>query len=224
MTALLQMEGVCMYQDMHKEEWEQLFLIHGFAIEEINIKLNKLFDIYELSGESNPIEHIKTRVKSFESIARKLEEKEKSVNVPNAKKYLNDIAGVRIICAFTSDIYGILETLIQQTDIKVIEIKDYIKKPKASGYQSLHILVDTMVQLSDCEEHVPVEVQIRTIAMDYWATLEHKLRYKYFDNAPVHIAQELKKCASIIKALDRKMMAIKKEIDEYDFKDNEGNS
>jgi putative GTP pyrophosphokinase len=213
-----------MYQDMYKEEWEQLFLIHGFAVEEINSKLNKLYETYELSGESNPIEHIKARVKSYESIARKLEEKEKSVNVPNAKRYLNDIAGVRIICAFTSDIYGILETLIHQTDIKVIEIKDYIKKPKASGYQSLHILVDTMVQLSDCVEHVPVEVQIRTIAMDYWATLEHKLRYKYFDKAPVHISQELKKCASIIKALDRKMMVIKKEIDEYEFKDHEDNS
>ncbi len=212
-----------MYPDMNKEAWQQLFLIHGIAIEEVKIKLDKLYEIYELSGESNPIEHIKTRVKSFESIARKLEEKAKPVNVANAKKYLNDIAGVRIICAFTSDIYGIFEVLVHQTDIKIIEIKDYIKNPKASGYQSLHIVVETLVQLSDCVEHVPVEVQIRTIAMDYWATLEHKLRYKYFDKAPVHIAQELKKCASIIMELDRKMMAIKKEVDQYDIKENEGN-
>jgi len=212
-----------MNQDMNKEAWEQLFLIHGFAIEEIKIKLNKINEAYESSGESNPIEHIKTRIKSYESIARKLEEKKKPINVSNAKHYLNDIAGVRIICAFTSDIYSIFEVLIHQTDIKIIEIKDYVKNPKASGYQSLHLVVGTLVQLSDCVEHVSVEVQIRTIAMDYWATLEHKLRYKYFDNAPVHIAQELKKCASIIIALDRKMMAIKKEIDLYDIKENEGN-
>ena len=211
-----------MNQDMHKEEWEQLFIIHSFAIEEIIIKLNRIFETYKSTGENNPIEHVKTRIKSYESIARKLEEKEKQVSVINAKQYLNDIAGVRIICAFTSDIYGILETLIHQTDIQILEIKDYIKKPKASGYQSLHILVDVAVQLSDCVEHVPVEVQIRTMAMDYWATLEHKLRYKYFDQAPVHISEELKKCASIIKALDRKMMAIKEEIDQYDMKDNEG--
>lgn len=216
------MEGVWMNQDIHKEEWEQLFMIHGFAIEEIKIKLNRIFEVYKSSGESNPIEHVKTRIKRYESIARKLEEKEKQVNVTNAKQFLNDIAGVRIICAFTSDIYGILETLIHETDIQIIEIKDYIKNPKASGYQSLHILVDIMVQLSDCVEHVPVEVQIRTMAMDYWATLEHKLRYKYFDKAPVHISEELKKCASIIKSLDRKMMAIKEEIDQYDFKENEG--
>ncbi|MDF1617810.1 GTP pyrophosphokinase [Petrocella sp. FN5] len=213
-----------MYKDMNKEEWQQLFLIHGFAIEEIKIILNRLYETYESQGESNPIEHIKTRLKSYESIARKLEQKEKPVNVANAKRYLNDIAGVRIICAFTSDIYGILEALIHQTDIKVIDIKDYIQNPKASGYQSLHILVDVRVQLSDCVERVPVEVQIRTIAMDYWATLEHKLRYKYFDKAPAHIALELKKCASIIKDLDRKMMTIKEEIDRYEVKDKEGNS
>ncbi len=132
------------------------------------------------------------------------------------KKHLTDIAGIRLICSFTSDIYTLFDTLRKQDDLTVIEIKDYIENPKANGYQSLHMLVEVPVFLSESKVPMCVEIQLRTIAMDFWASLEHKLYYKYDDQVPDHISDELRECAHMINDLDSRMLNIKFQIDNYD--------
>lgn len=206
--------GLLKFEDEF-EDWRHLRLLYRFAVEEIDTKLKILNEEYNHHNKNNPIEHIKTRVKSRKSITNKLAYRGYEATINNAKRYLNDIAGVRIICAFTSDIYTIMEVLKQQDDLKILEIKDYIKDPKPNGYQSLHMLVEVPVFLAKGSEQMRVEIQIRTIAMDFWASLEHKLRYKYYESAPGYIAEELRECALMIKDLDCRMLSIKEEIDQY---------
>ncbi len=196
--------------------WEKLLLLNKFAVEEIYTKLRILNEEFSHNSQSNPIEHIKTRVKKKKSIIRKLEQKKIQPTPYNAHKNLRDIAGVRLICSFTSDIYKMMEALKRQDDLKIIKMKDYIEKPKENGYQSLHLLIDVPVFLADGCVHMTVEVQIRTIAMDFWASLEHKLYYKYDQKVPEHITDELRECAHIINDLDSRMLHIKFQIDNYD--------
>ena len=127
-------------------------------------------------------------------------------------RYVNDIAGIRVICSFSSDIYQIAEMISNQKDIKVISVKDYIVNPKASGYKSYHMLVTVPVYLSDRIENAKVEIQIRTVAMDFWASLEHKIHYKFEGNAPEHIREELVECARMVSDLDARMLALNEEI------------
>ena len=151
----------------------------------------------------NPIEHIKTRIKSAESIVKKLKRYGYETSIENMVRYVNDIAGVRLICSFTSDIYRLAEMIGNQSDLKVLSIKDYIKNPKESGYKSYHMLVSVPIFLSDSVVDTKVEIQIRTIAMDFWASLEHKIYYKFEGQAPEYISRELKECADMVSALDR---------------------
>ncbi len=197
------------------KEWRELIFMHESAIEEVNTKLKILNNEFKIIHDHNPIEHIKTRVKKPDSIIEKLERKGYEVNIENAKNKINDIAGIRIICSFTDDIYKILEMIKSQDDIEVLKVKDYIKNPKKNGYRSLHLLIQLPIFLSSQARMTKVEIQIRTIAMDFWASLEHKIYYKYKNDAPDEIPEKLKESAEMIKKLDQQMLDIKKELDEY---------
>ena len=197
------------------KEWQELIFIHESAIEEVNTKLKILNNEFKIIHDHNPIEHIKTRVKKPDSIIEKLERKGYEVNIENAKTKINDIAGIRIICSFTDDIYKILEMIKSQDDIEVLKVKDYIKNPKENGYRSLHLLIQLPIFLSSQARMTKVEIQIRTIAMDFWASLEHKIYYKYKNDAPDEIPEKLKESAEMIKKLDQQMLDIKKELDQY---------
>lgn len=185
---------------------------YKFALEEISTKVNILKEEFHLIHDYNPIEHVSTRVKSAESIIRKARRKNLPLSLEAIRENIKDIAGIRIICSFVSDIYRISEMIQSQSDIEVIEVKDYIKNPKPNGYRSLHIVMTIPVFMSDRVEHVHVEMQIRTIAMDFWASLEHKIYYKYDKNIPEHLSSQLKEAADTVSELDRKMEHINKEI------------
>ncbi|WP_026582283.1 GTP pyrophosphokinase [Bacillus sp. J33] len=190
----------------------RFMMSYKFALEEINTKINILKEEFQYVHDYNPIEHVKSRLKSPESILKKLERKGLSFSLESIKGNIRDIAGVRITCSFVSDIYKIKNMLESQKDITVLDCKDYIKEPKPNGYQSLHLIVQIPIFMSDREEFVPVEIQIRTIAMDFWASLEHKIYYKYNKEIPQRIVNELKEAAETAGRLDRKMENIHKEM------------
>lgn len=198
------------YEDV--DSWKTIMFLYSAALKEVGTKLEILNDEFKHVHKYNPIEHIKTRIKTPESIVKKLRKYGYETSIENMVKYVNDIAGVRIICSFTSDIYKLAGMIGNQSDLKVLGIKDYIKNPKDSGYKSYHMLVSVPIFLSDSVVDTKVEIQIRTIAMDFWASLEHKIYYKFEGNAPSHISQELKDCSDMISALDDKMLALNNEI------------
>lgn len=197
------------------EEWSNALLLYDAALKEINTKLEILNNEFKMAHQYNPIEHITSRIKSPQSIAKKLRHNQKELTVENIVKYVNDVAGIRIICSFTSDIYRIADLIAKQSDIKVLKIKDYIMCPKQNGYTSYHMIVSIPVFLSDRTVDTKVEIQIRTIAMDFWASLEHKIYYKFEGNAPEHIRKELKECADIVAYLDQKMLSLNEEIKNF---------
>ncbi|MCR4691531.1 MAG: GTP pyrophosphokinase family protein [Lachnospiraceae bacterium] len=194
------------------DSWQEVQLVYNSALREVNTKLEILNDEFQHVHQYNPIEHIKSRIKTSESIVKKLKKNGYDSTIPNMVKYVNDIAGIRVICSFTSDIYRIAEMLINQSDLKVVSVKDYILNPKDSGYKSYHLIVTVPVFLSDRILDVKVEVQIRTVAMDFWASLEHKIHYKFEGNAPEHIKNELVECAKMVSDLDAKMLSLNNEI------------
>jgi len=175
------------------------------ATREIATKLENLNNEFKYSAKRNPIHHIQTRVKTPYSIVQKLQRKNLEVSVESARKNLNDIAGVRVICSYIDDIYIIANMLLSQNDITLIRTSDYIKKPKPNGYRSLHIIITVPVFLSTKVEIVNVELQIRTIAMDFWASLEHELAYKLVDKETESVFNELKICADEIADVDKRM-------------------
>jgi putative GTP pyrophosphokinase len=195
------------------EEINETLLLYRSAIKEVKTKLDILDDELKIRRKRNPIEYMKSRVKTPGSIMEKLRRRGFEMSIDSAKKNLNDIAGIRVICSFVGDIYDIAEMLIRQDDIQLIEEKDYIKDPKPNGYRSLHLVVEVPIFFSDHEELVRVEVQIRTIAMDFWASLEHKLYYKKSGESPSHITQDLKECADLIASTHMRMQDIQKEVE-----------
>jgi putative GTP pyrophosphokinase len=197
-----------------KMEMTKFLMNYEFALEEITTKINILSQEFHYTHEHNPIEHVNYRLKSPESIVRKMHKKNLPLSLSAIQENITDIAGVRIVCSFISDIYALCRMLENQQDIKVIEIKDYIRQPKPSGYQSLHMLVKIPVYMSDCSKEVCVEIQIRTIAMDFWASLEHKIYYKYNQEVPGRLINELKEAADSAAALDRKMEKLHLEMKE----------
>ena len=185
--------------DLIKQEdadgWETLMFLYNAALKEINTKIDILNDEFQHIYHYTPIEHIKSRIKTPASIVNKLKKNGYETSVENMVKYVNDIAGIRIICSFTSDIYLIADMITKQSDLKVVSVKDYITHPKVSGYQSYHILVTVPIHLTQGIVDTIVEIQIRTIAQDFWASLEHKIYYKFEGNAPDYIRRELQECA-----------------------------
>ncbi|MBQ9118907.1 MAG: GTP pyrophosphokinase family protein [Lachnospiraceae bacterium] len=198
-----------------EELWNRTLLLYDAALKEIGTKLEILNNEFKLAHQYNPIEHITSRIKSVHSIAKKMRHNQRELTVENIVRYVNDIAGIRIICSFTNDIYRIADLIAKQSDITVLKVKDYIANPKQNGYTSYHMIVSVPIFLSDEVIDTKVEIQIRTIAMDFWASLEHKIYYKFEGNAPVHIRRELKECADLVSFLDRKMLSINEEIQSY---------
>ena len=194
------------------DSWKEVQLIYNSALKQISTKLEILNDEFQHVHRYNPIEHIKWRIKTPESIVKKLKKHGYESTIDNMVRYVNDIAGIRVICSFASDIYQIAEMISNQKDIQVISVKDYIVNPKASGYKSYHMLVKVPVYLSDRIADTKVEIQIRTVAMDFWASLEHKIHYKFEGNAPEHIREQLVECAQMVAALDARMMSLNEEI------------
>ena len=198
--------------DDETEGWRTAMFLYNSALKEVSTKLEILNDEFQHVHKYNPIEHIKSRIKTPESILKKLKRYGYEPTIENMIRYINDIAGVRLICSFTSDIYALAEMIGNQSDLKVLSIKDYIKNPKESGYKSYHMLVSVPLFLSDSVVDTKVEIQIRTIAMDFWASLEHKIYYKFEGDAPEDISRELKECAKIVSELDERMLCLNKEI------------
>ena len=194
------------------DSWKEVTLIYNSALKQISTKLEILNDEFQHVHRYNPIEHIKSRIKTSESIVKKLKKHGYESTIDNMINYINDIAGIRIICSFTTDIYRIAEMLERQSDIKIISIKDYIKRPKSSGYKSYHMIVSIPIYLSEKRVDAKVEIQIRTVAMDFWASLEHKINYKFDVNVPEYIKEELYACAKMVSELDAKMLSLNEEV------------
>lgn len=197
------------------KSWEEVVLIYNSALKEVGTKLEILNDEFQHVHQYNPIEHIKSRIKTPQSIVKKLKKNNYESTIANMVEHVNDIAGIRVICSFISDIYRIAEMLIKQNDIRVISVKDYIQNPKPSGYKSYHLLITIPIFLSDRIVDTKVEIQIRTVAMDFWASLEHKIHYKFEGNVPEHIKNELVECATMVSDLDSKMLALNKEVQKF---------
>ena len=199
-------------RDNEVDSWQEVLIVYNAALKQIQTKMEILNDEFQHVHQYNPIEHIKARIKTSESIVKKLKRYGYESTIENMVKYVNDIAGIRIICSFTSDIYRIADMIENQRDIKVESVKDYITYPKASGYKSYHMIVTVPVYLSDRIVDTKVEIQIRTVAMDFWASLEHKIHYKFEGNVPEHIQSELIECADMVAALDDKMLSLNEEV------------
>ena len=190
------------------EEWVRMQLIYDAALREINTKLETLNNEFKIKHQYNPIEHMTSRIKSPGSIAKKLKHNGRDITVENIVRYINDVAGIRVICSFTSDIYRIAKLISEQSDVTVLKVKDYIKNPKPNGYRSYHMIVEVPVFFANNKMNIKVEVQLRTIAMDFWASLEHKIHYKKDLKNSEEISRRLKECADLITTADIKMQEI----------------
>ncbi len=191
----------------------ELIMHNECALKEIETKLNVLNDEFSLRHNYNPIESIKTRVKDPISIVEKMKRKGISPTIENIENTLNDIAGIRVICSFPQDIYALAQLLIEQDDVTLIRKKDYIANPKPNGYRSLHLIIGIPIFLSHGKKFMKVEAQFRTIAMDFWASLDHKMRYKQDIEHADEIARELKLCAEAINSIDYRMQDIRNRIE-----------
>ena len=196
----------------NKTEFDRMMMMFNGAIRQVKTKLQVLNDELSLTRNRNPIEFIETRIKTPDSIANKLRKKDLPLTAASVRENLNDVAGVRVICAFLDDIYQVAKMLEAQDDVDVKNVKDYIKKPKKNGYRSLHLIVEVPVFFSDSKEKVRVEIQIRNIAMDFWASLEHTVKYKRNVRDAEDIVYELRACADVINRTDIHMQSIRDKI------------
>ena len=199
----------------NKGPFDTLITYYKCAILEVETKFRVLNEEFSLQYDRNPIESISSRIKSTDSLIRKIRKKDIPLTLEAMEENITDIAGVRVVCSFPEDIYMLADCLLRQDDIKLLEIKDYIKSPKPSGYRSLHLIVEIPIFLKEEKRPMKVEVQLRTIAMDFWASLEHKLRYK--KNIPedksAELAKRLQECARISSELDAEMQGIRNELE-----------
>ena len=200
------------------EPMDTLMAYYRCAIMEVETKFKVLNEQFSLEYDRNPIEGIKSRIKSVESLAKKVRDKNIPMTIQAIEENINDIAGIRVICAFPEDIYMLADCLLQQDDITLIQKKDYIQNPKPGGYRSLHLIVSVPIFLKNEKRNMKVEVQLRTIAMDFWASLEHKLRYKKKipPQAADELAVELKDCALQSAKLDQRMQDIRNRLSEFE--------
>jgi len=187
---------------------KDLLFIYEWGQKTLLTKLNIMQEDFKNFQKTNPIEYVKGRIKSPESIAKKLHKLGADITAENVKRHLNDVAGVRIICSYAKDIHYLVDLLRAMPDVNILDEKDYVSNPKPSGYRSYHVIMEVPVFYSGKTEHVVVEVQLRTEAMNFWSTLEHKARYKYQDHIPQHLCDELVICAEKIAELDQRMFLI----------------
>ena len=194
----------------HFREYNTMMAYYRCAIMEIETKFNVLNEEFSLQYDRNPINGMKSRLKSLASIKGKLDRKNLPFTIENIEANLNDIAGIRVICSFPNDVYMLADALLNQDDITLVKKKDYIENPKANGYRSLHLIVSVPIFLAKEKRPMKVEIQIRTIAMDFWASLEHQLRYKKDFEFTESMAEELLYCADLSAELDSKMEKLRK--------------
>ena len=214
------------FVSQNTQPMETLMAYYRCAIREVQTKFEVLNEELSVQYDRNPIESIKSRTKSLDSLIRKIRRKNLPMALDSIEANIKDVAGVRVICSFTDDIYMLAESFLRQDDIFLIEKKDYIKQPKENGYRSLHLIVEVPIFLKDETRRMKVEVQLRTIAMDFWASLEHKLRYK--KNIPneytEELARELKACAEESARLDARMQQVKNRLRDYEEPEQDGKS
>lgn len=202
-------------------EYKEMRMRYSCAINEIKTKFENLDMEFKLKHKRNPISSIKSRLKSNDSVIKKLIKKDLDFNISNIENNIKDMAGIRIVCTYIDDIYNLATSLLRQDDITLLEVKDYIKNPKSNGYRSLHLIVEVPVFLVESTYNMKVEVQIRTIAMDFWASLEHQMKYKKEIKNETEISQRLYFCAEQSSKLDEEMMNIRQEIDSSIDEENE---
>lgn len=195
-----------------REEVAHLRDLYQFGIDEVLTKVNILRREFERSHDYSPIEHVRSRLKSVDSIIAKAHRIGCEPTVDDVRAHISDIAGIRITATFVSDLYWVADMLAQQPDLTIVTVKDYVAKPKANGYRSLHLIVQVPVFLSATTEHITVELQIRTMAMDFWASIEHKLFYKYRHDMPPSLAEELSDAARLAATLDERMGTLRDEV------------
>lgn len=190
------------------QELLEMQQLYNAAIKEIETKLDILNDEFKVRYMRNPIHHIESRLKSPQSMIKKLTRRHFEVSLESARRNLNDIAGIRVVCCYIDDVYHVADMLLRQSDLRLVDCTDYIKSPNYNGYRSLHLDIETPIYLAERTENVTVEVQIRTVAMDFWASLEHDLHYKSEKDIPADIVEQMVKSADEIAAIDQKMQDI----------------
>lgn len=218
MTPAVMTKEIGQPDDFYKMafQFQRIMMVYESAIKQIETKLDILNKEYKVTGNRNPIQTVKSRIKSPDSIAKKLEKKNIPVSFDGMIENLHDIAGVRVICPYIADIYTVRDILLKQPDLTLLEEHDYIENPKESGYRSLHIVISIPVYLTDSVQNVKVEIQLRTIAMDFWASLEHELHYKNEAKVPDSVRRELFRVAETIAMTDREMQEIALELRELE--------
>ena len=203
-TAVLPEEAIRRFAQI-RDEFTRMMLGYRFGMEQVATRLEILREEFTELHLDNPIEHISTRVKSPESILEKAARQGVELDIPQLREHITDIAGVRVICSFVADVYRLMAALTEQADISVRVVKDYIANPKPNGYRSLHVILEIPVFLSSGPVQVPVEVQFRTVAMDFWASTEHKIFYKYEGDVPAHLRQRITDAAATAARMDEEM-------------------
>lgn len=195
-------------------QYNEMRMTYSCALKEIKTKFDVLNTEFNVRNKRNPISSISTRLKSTQSLFRKMADRNIIPTIENAERNIKDIAGIRVICSYIDDIYEIAEALLKQDDVTLVERKDYIKNPKPNGYRSLHLIVSIPVYFAERKKQVNVEVQIRTIAMDFWASLEHQIKYKQVIPEQAEVVDRLRKCAEVIASTDEEMLALRRKIEQ----------
>ena len=208
--VVLQNETAQLYRSY--QDFLQFEHLYSSAVREIQTRLEVLNEEFSVRYDHNPIHHVESRLKSTGSIIEKLRRKGLEISMESAKKNINDIAGIRVVCCYIDDVYRVEEMLLRQSDMELVKRQDYIETPNYNGYRSLHLDLRVPIYLSDRTESVLVEVQLRTVAMDFWASLEHKIHYKFEGDAPESIKNELVECARMVSDLDARMLSLNEEI------------
>lgn len=196
-------------------ELDEILIKYKFALNMLETEAKIMIEEFEYQNSYNPVEHIKLRLKTKESILKKLIRKNYDLTLDNIKNHIHDIVGLRIVCSFESDVYDIVGMIKNSKSLIVKKEKDYIKNPKESGYSSYHIIVDIPIYLSTGVEYIEAEIQIRTVAMDFWASLDHKIQYKFPNDIPNDVRTELFNCSKDIRNLDKKMAALNNIVNKY---------
>ena len=200
---------------LNEREISSLMLKYNFALQLLETQFNILIKEFEFKNKYNPVEHVKSRIKSEKSIIDKLNKKGYEVTTKNMISHVHDIIGIRIVCSFLEDVYDIVDIIKSSKQFKIKEEKDYIKNPKSTGYMSYHLIVLVPIYLNETVEHVEAEIQIRTSAMDFWASIDHKVQYKFPSEIPEEVKKEMYNCSLDIRKLDEKMQQLNEFVNKY---------
>lgn len=200
---------------LNEREISSLMLKYNFALQLLETQFNMLIKEFEFKNKYNPVEHMKSRLKTEKSIIDKLNKKGYEVTTKNMISHVHDIIGIRIVCSFLDDVYDIVDIIKSSKQFKIKEEKDYIKNPKSTGYMSYHLIVLVPIYLNETVEHVEAEIQIRTSAMDFWASIDHKVQYKFPSEIPEEVKKEMYNCSLDIRKLDEKMQQLNEFVNKY---------